>query len=734
MKKFVIVAFFLLFLVSCSNDTTEVVTQSVPNYIEIVAEESDLPECSEDNEGEQVAVKGEHVARICVGGEWTAALVPGRDTVFVKNKKISCYTKELLDSSGVKVICDGDSVGVVFNGSAGGKGDKGDAGVGCSFVQIDSATIRVFCGDDSTTVHLEIDTTFDEDDEKIPVTLDSLTGYVQKGPFLKGGSVTLYELRDGKSLKKTGAFYTGEILNDSGYYRFSKIALTSQYALINAKGFYLNEITGKKSSEPIELNVLVNLLKRKKVNINVLTHLELERVKNLVTQEGISFSQAKKRAQSEILNMFYADMGDIDESETLNIFGRTDDAAALLAMSILLQADSVGVNVSEQLAEIAGEIKTGGKWNDSTRRAQIADWVADADLAGQLDAVRENLEKWKMSKTVLDFETYARNYWYQELGLGKCTALREGEMLAVENERSAKYKKKVRYICRNRLWNEAANKEKDIYGHECTSETEGMRIVGNINKAYHYSCVEGTWELNWSWRLSRDDLLNTKINYDFMTDPRDGKKYRTVKIGDQVWMAENLNYSDSVKTPGLEKNMMCYQHEPSNCDLTGRYYGWAAVVDSAKLASGQDSLLSCGLPSCQIRGRIQGICPEGWHLPDTAEWNALISTVGGQEIGGRMLKSIDGWYSNDDLLCKGVDEVGFSALPVGYISRISLVNTQLGSVSSSGKRAYFWSSVIRAPSSVTSSYRLMQLESTADSARISSINGDYLVPVRCVQD
>ena len=78
----------LLLLLACGDDTTEVI--SGQNYIEIVAEESDLPECSEDNEGEQVLVKGENIARTCVDGEWTAAFTPGRDTIYLISEKITC--------------------------------------------------------------------------------------------------------------------------------------------------------------------------------------------------------------------------------------------------------------------------------------------------------------------------------------------------------------------------------------------------------------------------------------------------------------------------------------------------------------------------------------------------------------------------------------------------------------------------------------------------------------------
>jgi hypothetical protein len=99
-----------------------------------------------------------------------------------------------------------------------------------------------------------------------------------------------------------------------------------------------------------------------------------------------------------------------------------------------------------------------------------------------------------------------------------------------------------------------------------------------------------------------------------------GKTYKTVNIGEQVWMAENLNYNAS--------GSVCYNYDPSNCDKYGRLYNWA----TAKI-----------------------VCPAGWHLPSDAEWDALMTAVGGSSIAGTKLKSRNGWNNNGN----GTDESGF---------------------------------------------------------------------------
>jgi len=161
--------------------------------------------------------------------------------------------------------------------------------------------------------------------------------------------------------------------------------------------------------------------------------------------------------------------------------------------------------------------------------------------------------------------------------------------------------------------------------------------------------------------------------YGTVLDDRDGQTYKTVKIGDQWWMAENLNYETD--------NSFCYNDSAEYCEKYGRLYTWAAAIDSVKLANDADNPLDCGYGrECGLTGKVQGICPSGWHLPSYDEWNALFTAVGGQLNAGKVLKSQTGWYSNGN----GTDAFGFSALPAGdrYYS---------GGFDYDGYHAYFWS-------------------------------------------
>lgn len=170
-------------------------------------------------------------------------------------------------------------------------------------------------------------------------------------------------------------------------------------------------------------------------------------------------------------------------------------------------------------------------------------------------------------------------------------------------------------------------------------------------------CVE-YWDLN----VPKYVYLNPDIKYDSITDARDNQIYKVVKIGNQVWMAENLNYSDSLKTPSLKGNMWCYDDKLENCAVAGRLYTWTAAIDSVKLANDTSNPQNCGYNTdCVLPAKVQGICPQGWHLPDSTEWNALIAEAGGADDAGKKLKSRIGWTQNGE----GENTYGFSAMPGG---------------------------------------------------------------------
>ena len=275
-----------------------------------------------------------------------------------------------------------------------------------------------------------------------------VAGVSQKGPFVTGSAVTVQEL-DGITLKQTGKSFKGSIKSDKVDFAIKDINLESQYAILEASGYYRDEITGKKSSGTVTLRALTDLSNRKTVNINLLTHLEYERVSYLVTEKKIPIAEAKSQAESEILAAFNI-AGDFAESEDLNILESGDGNAALLALSVLMQADADVAGLTERMGEFSIAIAEGGTWDDVDTKAAIADWVCDADLKGTLANVRKNIEGWKYTESVPAFEKYVTNFWWENYGLGSCTAKREGDVKRNVNKLSKLYNEY--FVCENGRW------------------------------------------------------------------------------------------------------------------------------------------------------------------------------------------------------------------------------------------------------------------------------------------
>ena len=97
-----------------------------------------------------------------------------------------------------------------------------------------------------------------EDSGIVAIKDREVAGVAQKGPFVKGSAVTVYEL-EGKSLNPTGRIFTTKISSDKGEYAFQKLNLVSQYAVFEAQGYYRDEVTGEISSGTVSLSALVDL-------------------------------------------------------------------------------------------------------------------------------------------------------------------------------------------------------------------------------------------------------------------------------------------------------------------------------------------------------------------------------------------------------------------------------------------------------------------------------------------
>ena len=152
---------------------------------------------------------------------------------------------------------------------------------------------------------------------------------------------------------------------------------------------------------------------------------------------------------------------------------------------------------------------------------------------------------------------------------------------------------------------------------------------------------------------ARDDIGEYDASANTLRDMRDGQKYKTVQIGKQVWMAENLNYD--------MEGSVCREFEAFT--MYGCFYDWEAAMKA---------------------------CPREWRLPSEDDWMTLVDYVGGHLVAGGKLKATTAWDEKGNYSA-GTDDYGFTALPGGVAldrnetrgeGRLSIINSG----------AFFWSS------------------------------------------
>jgi hypothetical protein len=240
------------------------------------------------------------------------------------------------------------------------------------------------------------------------VSPNEISGFVQKGPFSVGSTITLQELLP--SLSPTGRVFVSQIKDNRGTFQLSNIFLTSSYVAIRADGFYFNEITGAQSASQITLNCLSDITNKSTINVNLISDLEKPRIEYLISQ-GVSFSVAKKQAEQEVLKIFNINNKiNIPESELLDITHNSDDNAVLLAVSLILQGYRTEGELSNLLASVSYDISTDGVLTDSTLGTAL---INDAKYL-HLDSIRNNINtRWNIlgiNDTIPDFEKYIHRF------------------------------------------------------------------------------------------------------------------------------------------------------------------------------------------------------------------------------------------------------------------------------------------------------------------------------------
>lgn len=243
------------------------------------------------------------------------------------------------------------------------------------------------------------------DDPKL--SLDQVSGYVQKGPYLNGTSITISELSG--DLIPTGKNFNSQILDNKGSFEIRNVDLVSEYVELRANGFYYNEISNESSAAQLTLIALSDLTDKTTANVNILSNLERRRVEYLITN-GSSFTEAKKQALSELLEIFEIQESLMGASEDLDISQTGEDNAALLAVSVILQGYLPVAELSELLANISTDIREDGELNSQNLGETLINNARVLNTTEIRSNLEERYESLGLDITIPDFEKYVTQF------------------------------------------------------------------------------------------------------------------------------------------------------------------------------------------------------------------------------------------------------------------------------------------------------------------------------------
>ena len=456
-------------------------------------------------------------------------------------------------------------------------------------------------------------------------------GFAQKTPFVDSSVVQLTAL-DESTLEPVGAPFTGMV--DGGFSRYSvKVdSLESRYVQISVTGDVLGY-----NSLPLEkvftLYAIADLDSRDSVNVNLLTHLEFERVRKLVRDDKLAFAEAKKQAEKELFEMFYVALKDgvnLGVAEDWSLFGDSLGDQVLMGLTVVFDRYK-----DSAVDAFIGDFAKNGKSVDDSTIYQIAKIAfnrgvvtvsGDVYLLTELNRFRDSFNRWKSvygtgfdmtsiayHGMIPEFEKTVEDFWRGEFGLGECDAEHLGTVGKTRYDEyyTCAYDVLVGSLSRSDYyWRVANSLEANSYGIKCDS-TDYLMTPGGVNSSL-IVCDFGKWR--YALDVEKQTGLCTSENEgsledtdkygyvcksnkwevftDTLEDGRDGKRYAYRKAVGLYWMIDDLG------------------------DTT---FAWADVQ-----------------------------CPEGWRLPTYEESLDLQEKLGGWRSpskDGYQMNFIDGSHS-----------------------------------------------------------------------------------------
>lgn len=332
------------------------------------------------------------------------------------------------------------------------------------------------------------------------------TAFATSGPFIFGTNVKIAAM-DNESI----GVAEGCILSNDGKYVLNNVSTNASCVKVTATGFYRNGTNGRFSDSPVTLSA--NTCNPLNANINVLTHLRIPREQQLLMNHLDSVTGQAEReffaafgvdtVQLYSQNYFTDGRTDKPHAEDLSLTGNTEYNAALLAMSMMLQAGFDENEMMNLVNNFAEDIKGDGVWNDPNWKIKIADWVVGLDSSWKYNDIRNNVSSWGIGP-VPNFENYMRAFIPLAYGFEPCTDANSGVVTYVNQGQSAYFANDyehadhstVRFICDagSKQWRVAQPMEKDTAGFGPGAYDREIR-EGRVIHDNYYIYDAGAWRV-----------------------------------------------------------------------------------------------------------------------------------------------------------------------------------------------------------------------------------------------
>lgn len=327
----------------------------------------------------------------------------------------------------------------------------------------------------------------------------NVSGAAEIGPFADGAAVSVYSV-DAKTMVSSTTKIDAKVSGNLG--KFSVTGnLTSAIASVEVAGSYVNFAMDEQHFARLPLKSLTDMRNRKTVNVNVLTHIEYGRVQNLVSQQGLSFTAAKIRAEKEVQEAF-GFKHDSTLFEDITLFSTGDAVRNLQAVSTVLLMDRNADEVDVLLSKISQDIAEDGTWDDEDSKALLGDAAFENDIS---DAYNKLIRLG--GSDIENYQSSVDAIWASAYGLGKCDASNDRQLKPNANTKSGRYGSQ--FVCRDGAWSVATKAILTDYSATaqygaCTEANEGkMELQADGS---YVICSRETWR-----EATSSDIDNLKV-------------------------------------------------------------------------------------------------------------------------------------------------------------------------------------------------------------------------------